>query len=181
MKIRPCQKQGDDNFLHSKCKTTYTYTIFVFYKERDRNRTENRSLLQEQSPKPSSSVLDPSPEAPSRVVVALLLLLVAIRTAMEDEVKALLALVNKLQPAVADPVHSSELKLVSFFVYFPRFALFRVLIWSLPLGTHRSRVWSSLLQFLFIATMQDHKQGDDNFCGLRALNAWREAVLGFFY
>lgn len=33
---------------------------------------------------------------------------------MEDEVKALLDLVNKLQPSVADPVHSSQFKKVSF-------------------------------------------------------------------
>jgi hypothetical protein len=32
---------------------------------------------------------------------------------MEDEVKKLLEVVNKLEPSLSDPVHSTELKLVS--------------------------------------------------------------------
>jgi hypothetical protein len=45
---------------------------------------------------------------------------------MEDEVKALLALVNKLQPNATNPVHSTELKQVCSSLSAPAFDRFRL-------------------------------------------------------
>ncbi len=55
----------------------------------------------------------PSRRFSIRELAIALPLLEAARNTMEDEVKKLLEVVNKLEPSLSDPVHSTELKLVS--------------------------------------------------------------------